>query len=124
MSPEFECVDKIYEANILAGTVRDAEDNLEGLMHTLQNKQVAILGTGETALNAYDILLGYGIDICCFISGTIDCENRKIFRKPITGRMQAEVKWERLILIDADAKNSAWGFGHTNMSSYLGVKRN
>ncbi|KAI4450818.1 hypothetical protein C823_005355 [Eubacterium plexicaudatum ASF492] len=79
---------------------------------------------GETALNAYDILLGYGIDICCFISGTIDCENRKIFRKPITGRMQAEVKWERLILIDADAKNSAWGFGHTNMSSYLGVKRN
>lgn len=31
---------------------------------------------------------------------------------------------ERLILIDADTKNSAWGFGHTNMSSYLGFKRN
>lgn len=125
VSAEFECVDKIYETNILEGVIHDAEGNLENLLQLLKKRHVGILVTRMVAvLNAYDLLLKYGIDICCFVSGTIDCEDRKLFGKPITGRMQAEVKWDNLILIDPDAKNSAWGFGQTDICSYLGFKRN
>lgn len=104
--------------------ISDAEGNLEKLIQSLQKKHVGILNTGLGTLNAYDLLLKYGIDICCFISGTIDCDDRKIFGKPLTGRMQAEVEWADLVLIDPDAKYSAWGFGQTDMCSYLGFRRN
>lgn len=125
VSAEFECVDKIYETNILEGVIHDAEGNLENFLRLLKKRHVGILVTRMVAaLNAYDLLLKYGIDICCFVSGTIDCEDRKLLGKPITGRMQAEVKWDNLILIDPDAKNSAWGFGQTDICSYLGFKRN
>lgn len=121
VSAEFECIDRIYEANILEGTIRDTEGNRDDFLHILSGKPVGILGTGVDSLNAYDTLLSYGIDICCFVA---DRENGCIFGKRVMSRAASEAEWNDIIYIQADARYSAWGFGETDRYHYLGYKRN
>lgn len=124
VSPEFECVDKIYEENILQGIIHDAEWSGAEFLQILKNKSIGILGTGKESLNAYDWLLGNSIEICCFVSENVTMIGKKILGKPVVGRVQAERKWKYIIFIDSENKNSAWGFGQTDMCNYLGYKRN
>ena len=50
VSVEFECVDKIYEANIKARLIKDAEGDSETLLERLrQEKEIVILGIDENA---------------------------------------------------------------------------
>lgn len=121
VSPEFECIDKIYEANILEGIIQDTEGKIEDILKTWKGKSIAILGTDEFALNAYDFLVAYELDICCFISN--DC-GQEIFGKKVLERADAVKIWDDIIFIQADKKYSAWGFGEVNMYHYLGYMRN
>lgn len=123
VSVEFECIDRIYEENIQKGIIKDGEGDFSDVINKLQGKKIAILGTGQNALNAYDLLLKYELNICCFISEDGKEKERSIFGKNIRGR--AFLESEDIVFVDADYKNSAWGFGRVDYYYYFyDIKRN
>lgn len=108
----------------MEGIILDAEWSLEEFLSILKVKPVGILGTGKDSLDAYDILLKHDVEICCFVSENMAVQGKRIFGKPVFGRKQVEMKWKDIVFIESDQKNSAWGFGQTDMCNYLGYKRN
>lgn len=108
----------------MEGIILDAEWSLEEFLSILKVKPVGILGTGKDSLDAYDILLKHDVEICCFVSENMAVQGKRIFGKPVFGRKQVEMKWEDIVFIESGQKNSAWGFGQTDMCSYLGYRRN
>lgn len=124
VSPEFECIDRIYEENICNGSITDAEGDFNDLLERLRGRQIALIGTGENSLNAYDLLLKYGIDITCFVTGNKQDFGRKLLGKKIIGLGEASRNIESITFIETSSKYSAWGFGGTNRYHYFGFKRN
>lgn len=122
VSPEFECIDKIYETNIQHGIIHNADRSIEELLSYLKVKCIAILGVDANALNLYDFLITNDIDICCFISD--QNEGKELFGKNVITRINAVETWPEIIFIQPDKKYSAWGFGETNLYHGLGYKRN
>lgn len=123
VSAEFECIDRIYEENILEGIIKDGEGSAEDLLEKLIGKQIGLLGTGEASANAYDFLLSRGIDICCFISEGRDMDT--LFGKRVLTRREAVYNYEDgIIFLDAAFSHSAWGEGETDLYHYLGYHRN
>ena len=125
VSPEFECIDRIYEENICRGVIKDADGNLQELVDKLRGRQIGILGTGRNSLDAYDLLLEQGLDICCFISDGTQEQGGMLFGKRILGKEEAIKSIKEIIFVEADSQYSAWGFGGTDYHHYsLGLKRN
>jgi hypothetical protein len=129
VSVEFECVDKIYEANIKAGKITDAKGDYKDLIERLRNeKEIVICDTlYDKALNVYDWLKSNGIDICAFLS--TEAERRKmsrtqLFGKPIIDRSELDNRFKDAVLIDCASKYSAWGFGDVDIYDYEGYRRN
>lgn len=65
-SSEFECIDRIYEANVKAGNIKDIAGDLGRVLEKLKGKKVVVLGTDTKAQDTYDFLYAHGIDIYCF----------------------------------------------------------
>ncbi len=126
VSVEFECIDRIYEANIVRGKIKDSADGLcvDGIIGRLKGKTIGILETGIESLNAYDLLLGYGIDISFFVSDKKDVQGKTVYGKQVMSLWEAREKYENLVFVDACSKYSAWGLGETDFYAYLGYKRN
>lgn len=123
VSVDFECIDRIYEENICAGIIKDAAGGVEELRKRLEGKSVAILGDGQEAMDAYDLLLGYGIDVRCFIAEKSTL-NTLLGRKVLKRLEAVNELDENMVFIDAGPKYSAWGFGEADLFHYLGYKRN
>lgn len=123
VSSEFECINKIYEINFSKGIIKNANKDFHKILkEELKGKRIGILGIGLDALNAYDLLLKYGVDIYCFVS----CEqhgHRKLFGKNIINKIEV-LKQNVDILIEGSYKYSAWGFGGGDEWHYLGYLRN
>lgn len=124
VSADFECIDKIYEDNICRGIIKDNNGSLDDLLEMLKGKKIALLGTGEGALNAYDLLVRSGIDIQFFISDSEEECTQKLFGKKILSRTTVMENFNDCIFIEPDSKNSAWGFGETDFYHYVGYERN
>lgn len=122
VSAEFECIDHIYEENICRGIIKDAKEEFSDLIEELRERQIAILGVGEAAQNAYDLLLSYGIDIECFVSA--EKNGKSLLGKRIIDELAVEEFSAEVIFIDTQSKYSAWGFGKTDYYYYMGYKRN
>ena len=124
-SVEFECVDKIYEANTKAGKITDADGNVEDLLERLRKeKQVVIRGTGTKAQDAYDWLFSQGIDICAFQSGKVSETRKSLFGKPILPQTEITERFKSAVIIECGSKHSAWGFKDVDMYDYEGYERN
>ncbi len=124
VSTEFECINCIYELNINKGIIKNSEDSFTDFLKKYKKRKIGILGIGENALNAYDLLLGYGLDIYCFISEKKEEQKKIIFGKKIFDRRWAIANLNNIIFIDPDSQNSAWGFGRVNLFHYFGYVRN
>lgn len=123
VSPEFECVDRIYEANIKAGNITDAEGGADGLFQKLKNeKEIIIIGTDTEAQDTYDLLLKNGIDICAFLAGTR--EERQLFGKPVLRKIEIIDRFAEAVFIECHSQYSAWGFGGADYYDYEGYRRN
>lgn len=83
VSTEFECINCIYELNISKGIIKNSEDSFTDFLKKYKKRKIGILGIGE---NAYDLLLGYGLDIYCFISEKKEEQKKIIFGKKIFDR--------------------------------------
>ncbi len=128
VSVEFECIDKIYEANIKKGIIKDADGGHEILIMKLQRAHaVAILGTGVESQDAYDYLLQRGIETCCFVvDGEGMCEDR-LFGKPIFNLREVISRFgTEIVFIECLKKSSAWGTGDFGVDyfDYMGFERN
>lgn len=126
VSPEFECIDCIYEANWKEGKVRDTETDIVGLLEYLRttHKEIAILGIGIEAQNVYDFLLCNGIEADYFVSNLYEEREHLLFGKRILKSSEVWNRRERLILLDYKEKNSALGNPKLEEYSNLGFQRN
>lgn len=125
VSPEFECVDKIYEANIKAGKITDAEGGADALLQKLKNKnEIIVIGTDAESQDAYDFLLSNGIDICAFLEKERAGEKRRLFGKPVLRKIEILNRFANAVFIECHSKYSAWGFGEADHYDYEGYRRN
>ena len=93
VSAEFECIDRIYEENILEGIIGDAEGGWDAALQILRGKPIGILGVDKNSLDAYNLLLAYEIDICCFISDNQSQYDTYLLGKRVMGREEAAINW-------------------------------
>ena len=125
VSAEFECVDKIYEANIKAGRISDAEEGRDWLLEKLRDKrEIVIIGTDMESQDAYDWLLGNGIDIRAFLTEGRAEGQRRLFGKPVLGKVEILNRFHDVVFIECHSKYSAWGFGDVDHYDYEGYRRN
>lgn len=124
VSVEFECIDRIYERNICKGIIEDKDGKFKEVVGRLKGRHIALLGTKENSLNAYDLLLKYGIDISCFVSDSLEEQGTMIFGKKVQSRLEVMENYKNVIFIEPNGKYSAWGFGGVDLYHYFGYKRN
>lgn len=139
-SPGFECIDQIYEANVLEGKITDAAGEFADVLEKIRGKDVVILGIDMAAQDAYDLLYENGIDICCFAvfeplenGGHKTLLGKKVIRAENVMRTK-----EDKVFIDGSGRNSALGaetvdaydenvyrkVGVADLLDYYGYERN
>lgn len=119
---EFECVDKIYKANIKKGLIRDAVYDLHSFIEKLKYKQVILLGVDDAQQDAYDLLASYGIDICAFFREEYQ-RDFKLLGKPIIDSAEL-AKYRNPVFIDCYGIHSAIGNQALDNFVYYGFERN
>lgn len=122
VSPEFECIDRIYEANVLEGKIRDTIGNFEDFICRLRGEQeIVMLGDGRESQDAYDLLLKYGIDICGF---AVESNVRKnLLGKKIMSINEAVTLLDSPIFLECHGHNGALGEKYTEYFDYYGYER-
>lgn len=126
VSPEFECIDCIYEANIKKGFVRNVMGDTPAWIDYLKNsgKEIVIWGIGMEEQDIYDFLLAHGIRRICFVSDVFDETKRTLFGKKILSHPEIRKRHGKIVILDCGSKNSAWGTGAIDYYDYLGFHRN
>lgn len=123
VSPEFEYIDKIYEANVLGGRIQDTIGDFSALVKRLKNeREIIILGEDREAQDVYDLLLEHGIDIYGFV-GERGCKGR-LLGKPVLDEADAVNGLQNPVFIDYVHTNGALGTEQTEFFDYCGYKRN
>lgn len=126
VSADFECIDRIYEENLIRGIIKDVSGDLQYFINCLKGKKIIITEIGESALNTYDLLLGYGLDIYCFVSEDADEFGKILFGKEVKERTELIDDLDSFVFVSSQGRNSAWGGdnGEVDFYHYLGCKRN
>lgn len=126
VSADFECIDQIYEENIIRGNIKDARGNFQYCIECLTGKKIVITEIDEDSLNAYDLLLKNGLDIYCFVSENAANTGKTLFGKEVKKIAEMMESKESLAFVSARGKFSAWGgvTGEADFYHYLGFKRN
>lgn len=124
VSPEFECIDKIYEANVLDGRIRDTIGNFDDFLYRLNGeREIVILGDGRESQDAYDLLLKNGIDICGFALET-NVRKRNLLGKEVISIDEAIMHFHSPIFLECHGHNGAFGGKYTEYFDYYGYERN
>ena len=120
----FECIDKIYEENIYAGKIMNADGDFNTMLQKLQDKDVFILGIDNEAQDVYDILLGNGIKAKGFIKEQIKENQKHLLNQKLYRLREAVSSYENAVFIEPREKSSAWGLGLTDNYDYYSFTRN
>lgn len=122
---EFECIDQIYEKNINEGIIQNTIGTLKDLTDRLKACDgIVIKGTGIEALDTYNYLLKYNIDIWGFVSDNFRERRQRLFGRAILKYSDVRLKEADIIWIDPVNRGSAWGIGETDYYDYIGYHRN
>lgn len=122
-SPEFECIDRIYEKNVIEGKILDAIGNFDELVQKLSGEEnIVIMGEDRTAQDTYDLLLKYGIDICCF--AVKKNKNGMLLGKPVISIAKAMRSLKSPAFINSRDTQGALGVEWTEYFDYRGYRRN
>lgn len=126
VSPEFECIDRIYEENVLAGKIQDTIGDFEELIRRLSGEQeIVLIGEDRTAQDTYDMLLKYGVDICCFAFEKRRNEgSRTLLGKPVISIIEAMQGLKHPVFICSRDVHGALGVELTEYFDYRGYRRN
>lgn len=123
VSPEFEYIDKIYEANVLGGRIRDTIGSFNDLINKLRNEQeIVVLGVDREAQDTYDLLLKQGIDISAF---AVEEKRREtLLGKKVMCISEAISFFQAPVFLDYKTSHGALGSELTEYFDYLGYARN
>lgn len=124
VSPGFEWIDKIYEANVSAGIIKDTEGGISSVLNKIDGKKVAILGTDEKAQDVYDFLYSHGIDIYCFAKQELQNMAETLLGKKVREIRDIVCTEKEVVFIDCHSKNSALGNKNVELFDYYGYVRN
>ncbi len=119
---EFECIDKIYKANIQKGLIRNAVFDLPQLIQELKCRQVILLGIDDAQQDVCDVLASYGVDICAFFREDYR-QDLKLLGKPMIDSAEL-AKYPNPALIDCYGVHSAIGNSALDYFVYYGFVRN
>ncbi len=109
-SVEFECVDEIYEANIKAGRITDADGDFNTLIKRLkETNEIIIVGKNTKAQDGYDLLLANGIDICAFCAWDEGCAGRTLLGRPVLSLDKIREQYNAPVFIECESKHSGGG---------------
>lgn len=123
VSPEFECIDQIYEANVLERRICDTVGDFDEFIRILKNEsEIVILGVGREAQDAYDLLMAHGIDICCFAE--IGQVGGRLLGKDIMSVADAMQRFHHPIFLNCRDTHGALGERWTEYFDYRGYERN
>lgn len=111
VSPEFECIDCIYEANIKEEHIKNAATNIDELLDFLRktNKEIAIIGIDTEAQDGFNYLKENDIEVSCFVGYAREAEGRLLFGRKVLNSREIRDRQNKMILINCHATNSAWG---------------
>ncbi len=126
VSPEFECVDCIYEENLKRGLIVNAMGSFQEWIDVLKNadKDIVIWGAGIQAQNVYDFLLYHGVACSYFLCDSYDDRERLLFGKKVIGPLEMRKAGDSIMMLDCFCKNSALGTYAIDYYDYLGYRRN
>ena len=124
VSVEFECIDQIYERGIREGLIKEAGGDFDWLLDKLRDKEVVIIGTGVESQSAYDLVLGKGIDICCFLSDNKLDQRYQLLGKPVLSGIEIRKRYRDPVFLECTSEHSAWGFGNADQYDCAGYYRN
>lgn len=123
VSPEFECINKIYEKNVLKGRICDTIGDFDELINRLKGEQeIIILEADRMAQDAYDLLMSHGIDICGF--AVMGKNNSMRLGRPIMSTVDAMKRFHHPVFLNCKDMNGALGEEWTEYFDYRGYKRN
>lgn len=123
VSPEFECVDKIYETNVLESKIQNTIGNPETFLDLLRKEQeLIILGVDRTAQDAYDLLMAHGIDIFGF--AVEEKHQQELLGKNVLCITDAMKQLQNPVFINCRERHGALGEELTEYFNYRGYKRN
>lgn len=122
-SSEFECIDRIYEANVKAGKIKDKAGDIKEVLKKLKEKKVVVLGTDTKAQDAYDFLYAHGIDIYCFAKWEAQY-GKTLLGKKIVAISELLCDGQELFFINSHDCNSALGSKNVEIFDYYGYTRN
>lgn len=124
VSSEFECIDQIYEANVLAGRITDTIGSFAEMIHKLKDEQeIVILGDGREAQDTYDLLQEHGVDIYGFALEKKE-QREELLGKKVMGIADAMDCLERPVFINCKDTQGALGGEWTEYFDYRGYERN
>lgn len=124
-SPRFECINHIYEENILAGNVEEAEGDFSNMLEKLKGRNVVILGMDEEAQDAYDLLWAHGIDISSFaVENLQGCGRKRLLGKKLVTVAEALRGEVNSVFVEVHSRDSAWGNKNVELFDYYGYERN
>ena len=123
VSSEFECIDVIYEANVLKEKITDKTGTFAEFIKKLKDEQeIVILGDGRGAQDTYDLLMKYGIDICSFgVTGQTD---GRLLGKPVVNVCEAMKCFQSPVFLNCKDIHSTLGDEWTEYFDYRGYERN
>lgn len=123
VSPEFECIDRIYEANVLEGRIQDTIGTFGELIGQLKEKQeILIIGDDRTAQDTYDLLMEQGIDIAGFV--VREKRSGKLLGKPVISVIAAMQCFQDPVFLNCKDTRGALGEEWTEYFDYRGYERN
>ena len=123
VSPEFECIDRIYEANVLEGRIHDTIGGLDEFIAKLKEEsEIVILGADMKAQDTYDLLMAHGIDICGFAMNNKRDELR--LGRKIMSIEEAMQSLEHPVFLNYTDVHGALGEEWTEYFDYRGYERN
>ncbi len=124
VSPEFECIDKIYEENVVKGKIKDTIGDFDDLVQYLkEEKEIVILGKDRVAQDVYDLLMKHGIDIYGFAEKVCD-ERTTLLGKTVMSIADVMRRFSKPVFINYKDKHGALGEEMTEYFDYCGYERN
>ena len=122
-SPEFECIDRIYEANVLDGRIHNTIGGLDEFINRLkEEREIVILGADRKAQDTYDLLMAHGIDICGFAMQNKWGE--MLLGRKVMSIEEAMRSLDYPIFLNYTGVHGALGEEWTEYFDYHGYKRN
>lgn len=123
VSPEFECIDRLYEENVLRGIIQDTQGGFQELLRKLEKEtEILILGDDREAQDVWDLLLEHGIEIYGFAVEGKGGDN--LLGKKRVGIADAVKRFCRPVFLNYKDCHGALGEKWTEYFDYLGYKRN